>query len=188
MKLPVTSKEHCGKPVLGLVAGRRRKFISIINIFLLSTLLVCLDWNTASAKHAYVLKVLDGDSLRVRMGGKTLEIRLYGIDAPEYGQRYGTRSKKYAQGLANKVTVTVVPKDMDQYGRIVAVVRSHGRMVNRELVRNGYAWVYPKYCLEEPLCSDLKEMELEARKHNRGLWKAKSPEPPWEWKQRRRSR
>lgn len=144
--------------------------------------------NSTWAGHAYVLKVLDGDSLKVRMGGKILEIRLYGIDAPEYGQRYGKKAKNYTRSLANKVTVTLIPKDVDTYGRIVALVKSHGRLVNRELVRNGFAWVYPEYCIEEPLCSELKSMELEARKYNRGLWKAKTPEPPWEWKHRRRNR
>lgn len=164
-----------------------RAFFNYCLLLVLAPALLLPGLSSATARYGYVLRVLDGDSFRVRMGGKLQEIRLYGIDAPEYGQRYGSKAKRYLQSLVNKVTVTVIPKDVDRYGRIVALVKSHGRLVNRELVRNGYAWVYPKYCRQEPLCSQLTELELEARKHNRGLWRAKTPEPPWELKQRRRN-
>lgn len=146
----------------------------------LLTILCCS--NTALAWHGYVVKVLDGDSLRIRRGTKIYEVRLYGIDTPEYKQPYGNKAKLYTRSRTWKKTVTVEPKDVDRYGRIVAVVKSRGRTVNRELVRDGLAWVYPKYCTMQPLCNEMKIDEEKARKLRRGLWKEKQPISPWEWK------
>ncbi len=46
----------------------------------------------AKTFSAHVVEVVDGDTLKVnpREGG-TIKIRLYGIDCPEKGQRYGKR-------------------------------------------------------------------------------------------------
>jgi len=138
--------------------------------------------NTALAWHGYVVKVLDGDSLRVKRGNKFYEIRLYGIDTPEYKQSYGKKAKRFTKSRTYKKTVTIEPRDVDRYGRIVALVKSQGRLVNRELVRDGLAWVYPKYCLEQPLCQEMKKEEARARRERRGLWKEKNPLSPWQWK------
>lgn len=132
--------------------------------------------------HGYVFKVMDGDSLRVKKGGKVYEIRLYGIDTPEYGQRYGGKAKRFTKARTYKKTVSIQDKDVDQYGRIVALVKSQGRLVNQELVTAGLAWVYPRYCLDTKICNSMQKDEKRARKARRGLWKDTHPLPPWEWR------
>ncbi len=136
--------------------------------------------------HGYVFKVLDGDSLRVKKGGKVYEVRLYGIDSPEYGQRYGDQAKRFTKARAYKKTVSIEQKDIDSYGRIVALVKSEGRLINRELVKNGLAWVYPQYCRDQKICNPMEKDEKKARKAKRGLWKDKDPLPPWKWRQSKR--
>lgn len=138
--------------------------------------------------YGYVVKVRDGDSLRVRKGGKDYEIRLYGIDAPEYGQRFGDRARQFTKARTYKKTVVVEPMDIDRYGRIVAVVRSQGRIVNKELVDNGLAWFYERYCRDKQLCDPMEKSERKAREARRGLWKDESPVPPWEWKKQVREK
>ena len=151
------------------------------------TIAIVLSCSPAFAWHGLVVKVLDGDSIRVKRNGKIHEIRLYGIDAPEYGQGYGNKAKSYTRAHTYKKTVTIEPMDTDRYGRIVALVKSQGRLVNRELVRDGLAWVYPKYCNRPSLCNKMKELESKAKKQRRGLWKAKDPISPWEWKRRKKA-
>ena len=139
--------------------------------------------------HAWngtVVRVIDGDSIRVNRNGNIVEIRLYGIDTPEYRQDYSNKAKQYIKRLTSGKTVSVEPKDIDRYGRTVALITSHGRLINRELVRSGFAWFYPKYCLEQPLCSELKTLENKARTARRGLWRGDNPVSPWEWKRRER--
>ncbi len=157
--------------------------IRIVNLILF---FLVVSATPGCAWHAQVIKVLDGDSIVVRRGGKTYEIRLYGIDAPEYRQAYSNKAKQYTKRLTYRRTVSLSTKDVDRYGRLVALVRCQGRLVNRELVRNGLAWVYPKYCRIPSLCRELKKLERQARKQRRGLWKQKHPVSPWEWKRRKR--
>jgi endonuclease YncB( thermonuclease family) len=155
---------------------------------LVTAVLFCLgSFSSAYGWQGFVVKVLDGDSIRVKRGGKVVEVRLYGIDCPEWEQEYGDNARRYTKAKTYRKTVSVEPKDVDRYGRTVALVRRAGRLVNRELVRDGLAWMYPKYCKEEPLCSELKELEKKARARRRGLWQAKAPVSPWEWKRQKKS-
>jgi endonuclease YncB( thermonuclease family) len=133
-----------------------------------------------------VVKVLDGDSLRVERDGRLHELRLYGIDAPEHGQPHGDRARGFARHLLDGQVVAVAEKDVDRYGRIVALVTCRDVLVNRELVQQGFAWPYPRYCRSEPLCSELTVLADEARAARRGLWADAEPVAPWEWKRRKR--
>ena len=143
----------------------------------------------AVAWEGIVVKVLDGDSIEVQRNGKIHTIRLYGIDTPEYRQAYSNKAKQFTKRLVNRQRVGVEKKDIDRYGRIVALVVSSGKLVNRELVREGLAWYYPKYCRDQPLCGELQELERKARKEGRGLWRDKNPISPmdWKWQQKKTS-
>ena len=145
-------------------------------------LFLCLFYSTAHAWYGYVVKVLDGDSIQVQRKGKIIEIRLYGIDCPEWRQSYGDEAKRFTREKIYRKTVTVEPKDIDRYDRVVALVGYSGGLLNRELIREGFAWVYPRYCREQPLCTELKELEYNAAKSRRGLWEAEHPVSPWQWK------
>lgn len=128
-----------------------------------------------------ILYVLDGDSIIVTENNRTLHVRLWGIDAPEHDQPAGYESKIFLKRLAGKKSIILTPKDIDRYGRVVAVVRDQKRIFNEELVRNGYAWVHTYYCKNGP-CENWKKLEKEASHRKIGLWKKSNPVPPWVWK------
>lgn len=140
--------------------------------------------SSAMAYEAVVTHILDGDSFRVRRGDTTETIRLYGIDCPEYRQDGWQGAKKMTTALLGRYSLEIQPMDTDRYGRTVALVRARGRLVNAELVRNGWAWVYRRYCRAQPLCRQLDDFEQEARRDRRGIWRKKKPVPPWVWKRR----
>jgi endonuclease YncB( thermonuclease family) len=131
--------------------------------------------------RAKVVGISDGDTLTVLKADETqAEIRLHGIDAPEVGQDFATRSKQATSELAFGRTVTVRPMSIDRYGRTVAeVVLPDGRSLNRELVRAGIAWWFRSYA---PNDRELERLEAEAREARRGLWSQPNPIPPWEWR------
>ena len=133
-----------------------------------------------------VIKVLDGDTLTVKKGKEIVKIRLYGIDCPEKQQRYGPEATKFAAQLFLNKKVRVETMHIDQYGRTVGLVRNGRTMLNRELVQAGYAWVYPTYCKEEPLCAKLSKLEEKAKKKKKGLWQQKRPVAPWVWRKKRK--
>ena len=154
----------------------------MMKCMMLTALFFCFFYSTAHAWHGYVVKVLDGDSIRVQRGRKTIEIWLYGIDCPEWGQSYGDEARRFTRGKIYGKKVTVEPKDIDKYDRLVALVSYSGGLLNRELVEGGLAWVYPRYCREQPLCAELKEVQYNAVKSGRGLWKEEHPGSPWQWR------
>ena len=136
----------------------------------------------AFAWQGYVVKVLDGDSIRVKRAGKVYEIRLYGIDTPEYKQPFGKKAGRLTRRMLLHKNVVVQPVDVDHYGRIVALVSRNGRLVNQELVRQGAAWLYPRYCTRQPLCRELRKEERQAREQHLGLWAGSNPLSPSQWK------
>jgi len=75
--------------------------------------------------------------------------------------------------------------DIDRYGRTVGIVRAVGAVINGEMVKNGYAWVYEQYCRRVE-CRDWKAEQAQAVKTRWGLWQDPAPTPPWEWRKRKR--
>ena len=120
----------------------------------------------------------------MRVGRESVKVRLAEIDAPERGQPWGKRAK---QALLDKVgarDVEVSWRFTDRYGRRVGHVRCGGHDVNRELVREGHAWVYRHWLRDQTLLGE----EQHARDERVGLWSLPENErvPPWEWRKERR--
>jgi len=128
---------------------------------------------------------MDGDTVKVLVAGnQQWKIRLAEIDAPEKRQPWGKRAK---QALAAKIfekEVEVTVTGTDRYGRYIGKIRLGDRDINREMVREGHAWVYRKYMNDRSLLDD----EAEARKGRLGLWSLPEAQrtPPWEWRRTRR--
>ena len=111
----------------------------------------------------------DGDSLMV--GNR--EVRLYGIDAPEWDQKCERDGRNWACGqvaaeeLSKLVTgrdLSCVAVDTDQYHRTVAQCTAGDVDVNRAMVARGYAIAYRRYS------SAYVTAEESARVNRRGLW------------------
>jgi len=119
---------------------------------------------------ALVTKIIDGDSFVVKRGKEFIEIRLYGVDCPEWDEYYSSGAKNYTSSLIYRKRVTVIPQYYDSYGRLVALLFRDGVDVNGSLVSSGSSWVYKKYCRKKICKKWLAEEEL-AKKRGRGLWK-----------------
>jgi len=131
-----------------------------------------------------VIKVLDGDSLVVLSQGSWIEVRLFGVDAPEYGQTYADQAKYHLSRLVYNRKVNVRVRDTDQYGRVVGeVVLPGGFNVGQEMVKSGLAWWYRRYAPDD---ADLARFEAKARQAKSGLWKVPHPIPPWKFREENR--
>lgn len=122
-------------------------------------------------------RALDGDSLRI---GRR-QVRLWGIDAPEFEQRCDRDGRSWACGqaaraaLASRVDgrlLVCVPRDRDAYRRWVSVCRIAGHSLNEWMVREGWALDYRRY-------SDgaYAHAERRARSARRGIWSGRFEEP-----------
>lgn len=136
---------------------------------------------------ARIFGVHDGDSLRVNTeGGRSMRVRLYGVDCPEIGQPYGIQARALTRQLAYGRLLTFESKGKDRYGRTIAKVYLLTRkMLAQELVKAGACWWYKRYA---PKDEELKRLEGEAKREKRGLWAERNPIPPWKWRRQKRKR
>jgi len=146
---------------------------------------------TSVAQNALpqVVSVGDGDTLRVRLQGKIITIRLGCIDAPETAQTpWGEQSaQRLQQLLPAGQAVQVREIDRDRYGRTVAELYLGNQSVNLMMVKEGQAVVYPQYLGG---CSETKEQYLQAeaiaKAQKLGFWNQASPVMPWDFRNGKR--
>jgi endonuclease YncB( thermonuclease family) len=129
--------------------------------------------------------IADGDSFEIG----TTHVRLYGIDAPEGRQSCtrdgrawacGNEAARKLRSLIGDRTVTCTRRDIDTYGRTVAVCRSGAVDLSAEMARSGLAIAYRRYS------NDYVDEENEASAARRGLW-AGDFEPPESYRRDDRS-
>lgn len=130
--------------------------------------------------------IIDGDSFR---RGKD-EIRLNGIDAPEYRQTChdengrdwtcGREAARALRGLVAGRTVECTGLDADRYGRLVSRCTVGGVELNSEMVRLGWAIAYTRHG------TLYVGEEAEARREKRGIWRG-TFDLPEHWREIHRS-
>ncbi len=67
---------------------------------------------------------------------------------------------------------------------VVRKPRPVTRNIELEMVVNGWAWVTEQYAFERE--AEYFQAQDDAREHKRGLWAADDPEPPWDFKRRKK--
>lgn len=129
-----------------------------------------------------VVEVVDGDTLRVRAGEETRTVRLIGIDAPERShpsrmvEFLADEAAAFLASLCEGKTVTLEPgdEDADRHGRLLRYVLlppPDGRLVNREMIRRGYARVYRRFRFSRK--AEFIDAERAARTEEKGIWREK---------------
>jgi micrococcal nuclease len=134
---------------------------------------------TAREDGAQVVRVVDGDTVVVRTGGRTERVRYIGVDTPEsvkpgtpvqcFAKAASSANERLVEGQA--VRLVHDAEALDRYGRTLAYVyrASDGLFVNAELVRRGYA----KPLMIRPNVAHAAEFSVlaaRARRAGRGLW------------------
>lgn len=124
-------------------------------------------------KFSGKVHVIDGDSIKV--GDK--EIRLFGLDAPEYSQTcFDAQNKEYNCGkislefLENFIGakfVNCVYAEMDKYNRFLSKCYLGEVSVNENIVKNGMAVVYNFSESDEKMTA----LEKAAKEQKLGIWK-----------------
>lgn len=127
-----------------------------------------------------VSSITDGDTLRINntTGGSDI-IRLYGIDAPERDQPYGTEATKALSSKVADAKVRIVVQDTDDYGRQVGTVYLDHRNINLEMVAQGHAWWYEFFV---PDNRELRQAHIKAQESHLGLWRDTNPVEPYDWR------
>ena len=130
--------------------------------------------------QAEVVRVVDGDTIVVRIAGADESVRLIGVDTPESVRPdtpvecFGREAAGHTKRLLPKGAKVRLIRDVearDRYGRLLAYVyRQHdGLFVNLELAEAGFATTltYPPNVAH---AGDFVAASRRARDAGRGLW------------------
>jgi len=137
------------------------------------------ELDSGGTDAATVSRVVDGDTIKVRVAGHSERVRYIGVDTPEtvkpgspvecYGHAASDFNTELVAGEA--VRLTYDAEQRDRYGRLLAYVRRSrdGLFVNEELVRRGYATTMTippnvRYA------GRFRALQRDARQAGRGLW------------------
>ena len=131
-----------------------------------------------------VIRIADGDTITMLCEGKSVKVRIFGVDSPERAQPYGMDAREFTYGQVYGEYVELEIKDKDKYGRTVGIIRyGDGKVLNEELLKAGFGWHYKKYSDD----AEYARMEIEARENHRGLWQDPDPMAPWDYRHQQRN-
>ena len=139
----------------------------------------------ASFLNAYIplenIRVIDGDTVKGKVEGKQITIRLVEIDAPEMDQPFGLASKNFLIKLTSNEKITYTSEGEDRYGRTLGKLFNNKENLNALMVKSGLAWVYERYAKNQ----NLYVYQEVAKSKNLGLWQSKKPIAPWVWRRKK---
>ena len=126
------------------------------------------------------IKCVDGDTAKFERNNKVFTLRFLAVNTPETKspkkgvEFYGKEASKYTCDRLEKAKTIEIEYDKnsdrsDRYGRKLGWVFLDDKLLQKDLVENGYAkveYVYGKY----KYLDELKELEKKAKKEKIGLW------------------
>jgi micrococcal nuclease len=130
-----------------------------------------------AAVWAYVVRVVDGDTIEARFDGRVEDVRMIGVDTPETVkpgtpvQCFGRRASRFSHRRLEHQRVGLVfgVERRDVYGRLLAYVYLGPRFVNAELVRRGLARTLA-IAPNTRFSSQFRRLEMKAARRGKGLW------------------
>lgn len=130
--------------------------------------------------QALVTRVVDGDTIEVRLTDGDEKVRLVGIDTPEtvdprkpvqcFGKEASNRMKSLVADKTVRLESDPYSADRDKYGRLLRYVfLTDGTSVNKIMILEGYAHEYT-YDVAYRYQGEFKAAEVAAKQAERGLW------------------
>jgi endonuclease YncB( thermonuclease family) len=154
---------------------RTKKLIAVFVFILL------FSAQTSFADKFLVVKIKDGDTIKILKMGNKITVRLVGIDAPEISKRItknkGIKGQPFSKEAKNYLSSLVFDKFIDikfygqnQYRQTLGVVSYGMTNVNLKMIEAGFAEVYQGKMPSGFDAVPYGEAEKEARKNKRGMW------------------
>ncbi|MGL4522312.1 MAG: thermonuclease family protein, partial [Bacilli bacterium] len=128
---------------------------------------------------ATVVKVTDGDTIKIKFSGKEESVRLLLIDTPESVhpskpvQPFGIEASNFAKEffpIGSEVEVDIDVSERDKYGRLLAYIWKDGVLYQDKVLEAGLARVAYVYAPNTSYVDSLRANEAIAKKKRIGIW------------------
>jgi micrococcal nuclease len=130
-------------------------------------------------EDAYVVWIVDGDTIIVKIDGKKEKVRFIGIDTPEFRNKYNKPepiakeaflyTKKVLKNQTVQMESDKFAGNRDKYGRLLRYIYINGSLHNAELIKIGYASVFKKFVFSKK--EEFLLYENEAKQSRKGIWR-----------------
>lgn len=127
-----------------------------------------------------VIKIVDGDTIKVNIDGKNENVRLIGINSPEvndprkpvecFGKEASNKAKEILTDKSVKLENDPTQGDRDKYKRLLRYVfLEDGTSFNKLMIEEGYAYEYT-YNIPYKYKEEFKKAQKQAEDNKKGLW------------------
>ncbi|MFE1244879.1 thermonuclease family protein [Fictibacillus sp. NPDC058756] len=125
-----------------------------------------------------VLDVVDGDTIKVKVDGKSETVRFLLVDTPESVhpnkpvQPFSKEASKHTEGMlsGSDVELELGIGERDKYGRLLAYVYADGKSVQKSLLEKGLARVAYVFEPNTKYVDDYEKIQKQAQKEGIGIW------------------
>lgn len=133
-------------------------------------------WIALASPAICEIAIVDGDTFDL----DGTRIRIDGIDAPEYGQKCGSRdcgveALEALDNLIHSGPINCQSMGDDGYGRVIGKCVVAGQDIGARLVSDGFAYAFVKYS------TDYVAEEESARSRGLGVWRG-DYQRPWDYR------
>jgi micrococcal nuclease len=153
-------------------------------LFLLIITYPATSFSQTATVDGFVSRVWDGNNLTVETRDrKKLNVRLYGIDAPELdkinrksrritkpGQPFGIEAKSHLSSMVFGQDVRLEIIDSDRDRRLVSIVWVGEKNINLEMIKVGMAEAYVESMTDQTYRDQFLQAEKEAKSKRLGIW------------------
>lgn len=124
------------------------KYLLILSLFLILT--GCQNHPPHQGIKAKVIRIVSAQTLEVVIDNQSYTLRLSGLDIPRHQPKIAEEGKQFLRNFfsplnAARVTIETDLQVKDQYNRLGGYVWYLDRMVNQELLKQGYGIVNLNY-------------------------------------------
>ncbi|ANX11929.1 nuclease [Fictibacillus arsenicus] len=125
-----------------------------------------------------VLDVVDGDTIKVKVDGKSETVRFLLVDTPESVhpkkpvQPFSKEASKHTENMlsGSNVELELGIGERDKYGRLLAYVYADDKSVQESLLEKGFARVAYVFEPNTKYVDDYEKIQKHAQKEGNGIW------------------
>ena len=147
-----------------------------LKIFLIIPILIFGGFTTLQQEETGSIEsIVDGDTFIFNTQSKSINARLFAVDAPESNQPNTKIAKDFLSAYIGKPCKIII-RGTDRAGKILVDLYNGDAWINFDMAKQGLVWTYSS------ADKKVKDACEQAKWEKKGLYLQTYAVPPWEWR------